>query len=260
MAISKSRLKLYRALSQAKGRRESGLFLVEGPELIKEALQEGWPLKEVVVTHSLAKDTDLGSELIALLDLAEVPYEFCSQSDMDRLAAAVTPQGIAALAYQNPEREDRKSPEVNQLLLICTRISDPGNLGTILRTADWFGVSTVLLGAGSVDSFNPKVVRASAGSIFRLRIEAVQDILKRIKSESHQERKLFAATMSGELLPIDLPGEGLRGLVVGHEKEGVPDKIASLCSATVRIESRGRTESLNLAVATGILLYALRAR
>lgn len=260
MALSKSHLKLYRSLHQAKGRREAGLFLLEGPELIKEALREGWPLMEVVVAHSFAKETDVGRELIRLVNMAEVPYELCSQSDMDRLADAVTPQGVAGLAYQNPELDDQKSPKVDEVLLICTQISDPGNLGTILRTADWFGVNTVLLGSDSVDPFNPKVVRASAGSIFRVRIETVQDLVRRIKSEKDLGRMLFAALMSGELLPDDLPLEGLRGLVVGHEKQGVSGEIASLCTATVRIEPRGRIESLNLAVATGILLYALRGR
>jgi TrmH family RNA methyltransferase len=257
MAISKARLKLYRSLHQAKARRESGLFLVEGPELIREALQEGWPLEEVLLTHSLAEDPATGKELIRLLKLADVPHEFCSQSDMERLSDTKTPQGVAALARDNFKQDSRTPEEQEEILLICSRISDPGNLGTLLRTADWFGIKTVLLGMESADPFSPKVVRASAGAIFRIRTEVSSGLEERIPLEVNRGRKLFAAVTSGDLLPGDLPGQGLRGLVIGHEKHGLSTEIVARCSAAVRIERVGRTESLNLAVAAGILLHAL---
>lgn len=255
MAISKSRLRLYRSLHHPKGRREQGLFLVEGPELIREALQEGWPLDEVVLTSTLRQNRGDARKLIPLLELANVPHHFCSQSEMSRMADAMTPQGAIALGkYPVVLPEGGEVPEV---LLVAECVSDPGNLGAMLRSADWFGVSKLILGEGSADPFGPKVVRSSAGAIFRVRIEVVSNLGDHLKRESNRKRRLFAAVKSGKLLPKDLPKQGLRGLVIGHEKRGLSRQIVEQCSATVRIGGHGRTESLNLAVAAGILLYAL---
>ncbi len=257
MALSRSRLKLYRSLHHSKGRSESGLFLVEGPELIKEALREGWLLKEAILTFALHRDSKIGGELIRLLELVDVPYDLCSQSEMERISEAKTPQGIVAIAQLPESSAECESATLSEVLLICECVSDPGNLGTLLRTADWFGLREVILGEGSADPFSPKVVRASAGSIFRVRTSTPPNLSEWLKRETDQGRKFFAAHVNGELLPKDLPAKGLRGLVVGHEKRGVSKQIADLCQATVRIEGSGRAESLNLAVAAGILLHAL---
>lgn len=259
MALSRFRLRLYRRLHQPKGRREAGLFLVEGPDLIKEALQEGWPLREAVLTSAFSRSRTVGKELIKLLDLAAVTYEICSESDMERISEAKTPQGAVALAQVKAVSLPLADKKPVEVLLVCERVSDPGNLGTLLRTADWFGVGRIILGEGSADPLAPKVVRASAGSIFRVEVEVATDLTSRLKLELGSRRALFAATMSGELLPSSLPKAGLRGLVIGHERRGVSPHIAALCSATVRISGAGRAESLNLAVAAGILLHALCA-
>ncbi|TKJ39994.1 hypothetical protein CEE37_09670 [candidate division LCP-89 bacterium B3_LCP] len=255
--MEKNRIKLYRSLHKAGGRDERGLFLVEGPELIKEALREGWPLEEVQITHSFVEESHAGKELIKLIDLADVPYYLCSNSDMGRISETKTPQGAIALARYREPVSRVNSEEEPEIIVICTCISDPGNLGTILRTADWFGIGRVILGEGSADPFAPKVVRASAGSIFRLKVESANDTKAIIKRETKSGRKLYAATTGGQLLPGELPQSGLRGLVMGHETKGIPDDILSICTETVRVGGRGKTESLNLAVAAGILLNAV---
>ena len=186
-----------------------------------------------------------------------MPYDRCSQSDIERISEAKTPQGIVAMAELPESGAMRESSTINEVLLICECVSDPGNLGTLLRTADWFGLEGVILGEGSADPFSPKVVRASAGSIFRIQATTPPDLVEWFTPEKDRGRQFFAAQMNGTLLPRDLPLEGLRGLVIGHEKRGVSKRIAELCNATVRIEGRGRAESLNLAVAAGILLHAL---
>ncbi len=257
MPVNKSRIKLFRSLHHARGRRDSGLFLVEGPELVKEALQEGWPLDDVLITHSMGRDKTEGRELRGLLELADVPYNLCSQYEMERMSEAKTPQGVIALARLPIPDSSFEEPVSDEILLICECVSDPGNLGTILRTADWFGVHEVVLGTGSADPFSPKVVRASAGSIFRVNTRVVTDLNIVIERELGQKRRLYAATMKGELLPDNLPDNGLRALVIGHEKRGVSPEIAELCIATVRVQGYGHTESLNLTVAAGILLHSL---
>jgi TrmH family RNA methyltransferase len=255
MGLSKAKIQLFRSLHRKKGRREHQLFLVEGADLIKEALREGWPLREIVLTHYFGRETDAGRELVHLADLAEVPCDFCSQSDMNRITDTQTPQGAAAIAEMAlPLSGEETAPEV---LLICEQISDPGNLGTLIRTADWFGLQKILTGRGSVDPYNPKVVRSSAGSLFRLKVETADDLVEIIRAETQRGRTLFAAVLDGELTPKDLPGNGLRGLVLGQERRGVSPDVAQLCTASVRIERHGRAESLNLSIAAGILLYEL---
>ncbi len=255
MGLSRAKIQLFRSLHRKKGRREHRLFLVEGADLIKEALREGWPLREIYLTHYYGKEVEAGRELVRLADLAEVPCDFCSQSDMNRITDTQTPQGAAALAEITSLPDDEKS--TSEVRLICEQVSDPGNLGTLIRTADWFGLTEILTGRGSVDPFNPKVVRSSAGSLFRVRVKTAEDLTGIIRGETESGRKLFAATLDGDLLPSDLPVTGLRGLVLGQERRGVSPEIARLCAASVRIERRGGAESLNLSIAAGILLHAI---
>ncbi len=256
MPISKAKLKLCRSLHSAKGRKGSNLFLIEGAELIKEALREGWDIDEILITNTFGEEEG-GRELLKLTELAEVPSAYCSNADMDRMSDAKTPQGAVALAKIPDQRSVASIASSEEILLVCEQISDPGNLGTLLRTADWFGIQYIIVGKGSADPFNPKVVRSTAGAIFRVRIDTADDLADFISSEISSGRKLYAATMTGERLPEDLPRKGLRGLVIGHEKRGVTSEIESLCTSTVRISGSGRTESLNLAVAAGILMYSL---
>ncbi|MCX6641146.1 MAG: RNA methyltransferase [bacterium] len=257
MALTKANLKLYRSLREAESRKESGLFLVEGPELVKEALREGWALQEAVLTHEFNAESVTGRDLRKLLTLAGVHIEMGSASDLERLSDTRTPQGIAALAKLPKIGEYSKPLKNVEVLLICESISDPGNLGALLRTADWFGVTEVILGPGSADPFNPKVVRSSAGSIFRVRVWRTADVNRVLQGEKTSGRQLFAATANGDLLPGQLPHQNPRGLVVGHEKRGVSEQVIAACTATVRIAGKGRAESLNLSVATGILLHNL---
>lgn len=258
MGLSPNHIKRYRELHGAKGRRDKALFLVEGPLLIQEALKEGWPLEEVLMTSYAAKSAD-GKKLMKLVGLAGISHEICSPAEMARIADAVAPQGAVALA-KLPPAVDLSNALAIELLLICESISDPGNLGTLLRTADWFGVQTVLLGPGSADPFSPKVVRASAGSVFRIKTALTTDLSGLIQREVHQGRQIYAAAVKGKLTPPDLPQKGLRGLLIGHEKRGVSAEMARSCTNTVHIPGHGRAESLNLAVAASIMLYCLTKR
>jgi TrmH family RNA methyltransferase len=255
VSLSKAFLSRYTKLHHGKGRKESGKFLVEGPTLVLEALKEGWPLTEALLTHEFAAEGP-GRDLVTKLNLARIPYELCSPSELERGADAVTPQNAMALAKAREFIYPNSGLEV-ELVLFCEAVSDPGNLGTLLRTADWFGISEVVLGAGSADPFSPKVVRASAGSIFRVRTYIVEALESVIEQEMNSGRRVFAAVMGGKLTPDALPRSGRRGLAMGHETRGVSQGIVSRCTDTVRIPGSGRAESLNLSVAAGILMYEL---
>lgn len=256
MALSKAHVHSYRELHRARDRRESGLFLVEGPTLIEEALKEGFPLKEALVSFEFASEK-AGRALIKKLDLAGVPHEKCSAEELSRAAEAVTPQGAVAMAKLPSGLTDLEKIGAYEVILMCEAVSDPGNLGTLLRTADWFGLGAVILGSGSADPYSPKTVRSTAGSIFRIAIRFAEDLAAVVKAGSQAGRKTYAAVMKGELGPEALPHSGLRGLVIGHEIRGVSPEIASVCTGTVTIPGYGRAESLNLSVAGGILMYEI---
>ncbi len=252
MPLSKNKIKLYRSLRQTKGRRESGLFLVEGPLLVQEALREGWNLKEVLLTQEYARSS-AGRKIEKLLDLSETSHKCGSANDLSRISDAETSQGIIGIAKLPEVRDTISQPLPDDVILVLERVSDPGNLGTILRTADWFGIRHVILGAGSVDPFNPKVVRGTAGSIFRVKIQSPDNLGKFLEKE--EGRLFYSASLRGEMFPHDLPALGRRGLILGHEKLGVSAEIMNHCVGSVLIPGCGRAESLNLAVAAGILLY-----
>jgi len=256
MALSKSKIKLYRSVHSSKGRKESGLFLIEGPESIREALSENWPLQESVLTHMLV-ETQAGKELLNLLELGRIPHELCSETDLERITDTRSPQGAVALGEILEKRSQEESEAQAEVIIICEQVSDPGNLGTIIRTADWFGVRQVYVGPESVDPFNPKVVRAAAGAIFRVEVKTLTDVRKFVSQERADDRKLYAAVLNGSLKARELPQSGKRGLVLGHEIRGISSEIEAECTDTVRIERLGHTESLNLSVAAGILMYAM---
>lgn len=254
MSLSKNKIKLYRCLRHSKGCREAGLFLVEGPLLVQEALREGWDLVEVLLTQEYARNRD-GRKIVRLLDVSETPYTYGSVSDLGRISDAETSQGIIGIAKLPEEQGSIPQPLPDDVILVLERVSDPGNLGTILRTADWFGIRHVILGSGSVDPFNPKVVRGTAGSIFRVKIEVAED--PGLFLEKEEGRRFYAAVLRGELLPHDLPTQGHRGLILGHEKLGVSAELINRCAGSVLIPGYGAAESLNLAVAAGILMYTI---
>ncbi|MBU1652796.1 RNA methyltransferase, partial [bacterium] len=250
MALSKTQIKKYKVVHLSKGRKETGLFLIEGPELIKEALRENWPLLEAALTHSFS-ESESGQQLASQLELGQVPHEVCSATDMERITDARSPQGAAAIGVMDASHLQRFADQEKEMIVVCEQVSDPGNLGTIIRTADWFGIRRLYIGVGSADPFSPKVVRATAGAIFRVAVVTLTDITGFLTIETENGRQMVAGVMSGSMNVDDLPRAGLRGLVLGHETRGLSPEVESACSGSVRIERYGNTESLNLSVAAG---------
>lgn len=257
MSLSKTKLQLFRSLHQSKGRSESGLFIIEGAELIKEALKVDYPIKEVVLANEYQVDNPTTDNILKLLKFKGIPHELCTNADIERIADAKTPQGVVAIAKLPVPPVAETNTSKADVILICECISDPGNLGAIIRTADWFGLDEIILGPDSADPFGPKVVRSTAGSIFHVKVRKIGEIGARIKLEQKSGRMLFATSSRGKLDSFDLPHTGKRGLLMGHETRGVSERTIPFCEATVRIPGEGKAESLNLAVATGILLYEM---
>lgn len=204
-------------------------------------MDEGWQVNAVYATESVVPVID--SPLVQQV----------TSEQMSRMSMLRTPPGVLAVAVL-PDVAQHADPNLGWTLAL-DQLSDPGNLGTILRIADWFGIQQVVLSNKCVEVHNPKVVQASMGSLFRVKISVV-DLPVWLSEARNQSVEVFAADMKGDdFSKIDWPEKGI--LVMGSESHGVSEEAKSSLSAFVNIPRRGRCESLNVAVAAGIICSRL---
>lgn len=238
--VTNNEIKRVRQLHQKKYRVQTGRFIVEGVKLIEELLQSEFTVEKIFAT---ADHTDF---------LADMAYEEASLVQMKKMSAMNTPPGVLAVVA-TPQKQLPHT--LNGWVLALDGVSDPGNLGTILRVADWFGISGIVMSTTSVDIYNPKVVQASMGSVFRVAVYST-DLAKWIESLPSEGRNVFVAEMNGvSLEKVDFPKQGI--LVMGSESHGVSEAIASLAEGGITIPGKGGAESLNVGVATGIICSRL---
>jgi TrmH family RNA methyltransferase len=247
------RIERVRDLRTPRVRRERGRFVFEGPTLLAEALNSGLAIEELYGTEAaLAGHT----ELVAALEGAGTPVFVLPERALARLSDVETPPGLVAVAVQ-PSSDVATILERPGAVLLLAGINDPGNAGTLLRSAEAFGAAGVRFGRGGVDPFAPKVIRAAMGSLFRLPVAAVT-AGELLEAAAAAGRPVVAATLDGEALATaTLPVNAV--FAVGNERHGVGGFLARWDRA-VRIEQASSTESLNAAVAGSILLYTLSLR
>lgn len=247
-----------RRLHTRKGRRDAGLFLVEGPQAVRESVASGL-LLEVFVTDGLALEP---SELAELFTNVAVTY--VSESVMEAMGETRAPQGIVGICRWEPAALAAAIPAGGPASVLLDGVSDPGNAGTIIRTADAAGAAGVVLTPGSVDPTNGKCVRASAGSIFHLPI-ATDVSLTALSAAIDPSRMLFAVASGDAALDVfdwlgSVPSHQSICWVFGAEAPGVSQEARDLADVQVRIPLYGRAESLNVAAAAAVCLYADAAR
>ena len=234
--LSKKVLKDIQSLSLKKNRDETGLFLAEGPKLVEELLT------------LLPKNV---KSVYATADWAEgrSGVEIVTESELQKLSSLKTANKVVAV-FQKPET---RQPDLSRLVLYLDTIQDPGNFGTIIRIADWFGITDIVCSAGCADLYNPKVVQSTMASLARVNVvEEGEDWLQK------QSVPIFAASLHGENL-YTLPKTEQGILIIGNESKGIRPEYLTLATRRVTIPRRGEAESLNAAVATGILLSHLMA-
>jgi TrmH family RNA methyltransferase len=237
-----------RSLLRRRGRREHGLFLIEGPSLLGEALDSGLPLLELRVTSEAAQSA---SPLIRRAESGGVELIEVSAKELGRVSDLETPTGIVAVARIQSKTlgEVLAGPG---LILLLAAVSDPGNAGTLVRTAEAFGAAGVIFGEGGVEPYHPKVVRAAMGSLFRLPhgVAAAEDLLAQAASAG---RPIVAADRSGTPLPgFAFPANPI--VAIGSERGGVGAWLPRW-DASVAIPHAGPTESLNAGIAGAMVLY-----
>jgi TrmH family RNA methyltransferase len=241
-----------RKLQRRRERDETGLFLVEGPQAVREALAAG-----VVTEVFVAADRD-HTALLAGAGSARVSY--VNASGLAALAETVTPQGVVAVARHSHVSLATAVARSPRLAVVLAGIADPGNAGTVLRTADAAGAGVVVFPDGSVDPYNGKCVRASAGSLFHLDVVRGGLAEETVDALRAAGFTVLAADARGEYDLDELLDDGrLAGptaWVFGSEAHGLPLAVAERADARVRVPIHGRAESLNLAAAAAVCLYA----
>lgn len=242
MVLSKSQIKLISSLQQKKYRIKSGLFVAEGIKVVKELLQSTFELNSLFVVEGSENEFDGHS------------YQVISDTDLKKVSSLKTPNDVMAL-FKIPESKEIKS---EGLVLALDELNDPGNLGTIIRLCDWFGISQLVCSKNTVDCFNAKVVQSSMGSLPRVQINYC-DLIPYLESTSLNK---YIADMDGvDVYKAELPTNGV--LIMGNEANGISQSILDMQYNKVSIPRFGElqaTESLNVATATAILLSEFKRR
>jgi TrmH family RNA methyltransferase len=241
-----------RNLHQRKGRRRRGLTVAEGVRLVEEALSAGLPLHGVLVSASFGA-TERGAALLGDIAGRAVPLEEVPDRDFRELADTDTPQGVLAVVEVPSWTLADLEPRPRAPVLVLDAVQDPGNVGTLLRTAFALGAAGAVLLRGSADLTNPKVMRAAMGASFRLPTAAV-DAVEFVAWCRHGDVQVWASAADGAPLTRAALPDRL-ALVVGNEGAGVRPELRELAVRQVSIPLARGAESLNVAVAAGILLY-----
>ena len=250
-SLSNPLVKQARALHQKKARLESGLLLVEGIHHVGEAIEAGWKVDSVLYAPELLA-SNFGRDLVSHLDSKVQPV---SAQVMESLADKDNPQGILALVRQRKTQITDLKAMRSGVALVAPQ--DPGNVGTILRTMDAVGADVLFLLNGGVELYHPTVVRSSMGTLFWKPViqTSFDEFIKWARNSRPAGVQLIGTSAHGDLDYQTLVPKLPWVLVMGNEQKGLSREQTNFCDVTVSLPMKGRVSSLNLAVATGVLLY-----
>ncbi|MEO8769168.1 MAG: RNA methyltransferase [Ferruginibacter sp.] len=248
--FSKSTIKYIQSLQHKKFRDEYNVFIAEGPKVVTELLQTKiFSCKAVYAVQDWFDGLDKSTA-----QLVQGHSDIIKDFELEKIAHYATANKVVAIFGKKPANE--KISLKNKLTLLLDDIQDPGNLGTIIRTADWFGIENIICSDNTVDIYNPKVVQSTMASLGRVNV-LYTDLKEWIKNSGSIQK--FAATLNGKSLhEIGSVKEGM--IIIGNESKGISEEIISLANENISIAKVGEAESLNAAIAAGIILYALNSK
>lgn len=247
--LTNNQIRFVKTLQQRKFREEHALFVVEGVKMVSELFASNWQV------HSLYYNDEF--------DVTTVPSTVregfrVSNKDLSRISGLKTPNQVVAVVHQQ-RAEIAPEDLASTLCLALDDVRDPGNLGTIIRLADWFGIPHILCSAQSVEVYNPKVVQSTMGSLFRVGVHKVDLPAFLTHSKTAVELPILGAVLGGSnIYELDLPAAGI--LVMGSESHGIAEENLSALTHRISIPSYGKAESLNVSTATAVLLAEFKRR
>jgi RNA methyltransferase, TrmH family len=243
--LSKSQISFVNALHQKKARKENSLFIAEGIKSVTEFLHSDYTVDTIFCS---AKEASKMSKLSLKIKLLEV-----SDAELRKISTLTTPQDAVALIRIPPKTAISSESFKNNFTLVLDAVQDPGNLGTIIRTADWFGFSSIICSSDTVDAYNPKVVQATMGSLSRMKVfyTDLSDFF------GQNTLPVFGALLDGE--SIYKTSFGTEGFVLlGNEGNGISEKLKEKITKAVTIPKYGKAESLNVAISAAIFCSEIK--
>lgn len=240
--ITNNEIKFIKSLHQKKVREQEGLFLVEGEKMVHELLQHAeWEVVLLVGTEAWLNANRFGSR---------IKFHEVKNDVLERITALQTPNQVLAVV-RSKRQEFNFDKALQSTTLFLDDVRDPGNLGTIIRIADWFGIPQIVCSPQSVELYNPKTVQSTMGSIFRVSV-AYADLVDLSLELHEKEIPLFGAVMEGkDIHQVNFPK--VKVLVMGSESHGISQQLERRLDHRITIPRIGKAESLNVAVATGII-------
>ena len=241
-SLKNPKVTTWKSLKDRKGRKETGCFLVEGRKMVEEAIASAFPVEAVLVDDARLGEFALPADIPAYAMPAHVLAAVCDTKTPQGVAAVVR---MAEVALHGPR------------LVAMDGVQDPGNVGTIIRTADAAGFDGVILSAQCADVFSPKVLRATMGSIFRMGVRVTDDLPGLLTRMVQEGASVVSSQLDGEPFYRHAPLGERFVLVIGSEGNGVTDEVKAIATHRLKLPMRGGAESLNAAVAAGIMMYEL---
>jgi TrmH family RNA methyltransferase len=245
--LTKHELKYYSSLNKVKYRKLEERFIVEGIKLVDEALKSYFDCEVIIASNSFAKSHS------SLLDeyKHKTIIQIVPDNDFNKIADTQSPQGIIGIMEMPLQRYIDETKE--NTIVALENISDPGNVGTIIRTCDWFGIKDIIISSNSVDIYNPKVIRSTMGSLFHVNIHISENIIGTLKTLQQKGKKIFCADMNGEDI-YTLEKQKTSVLVFCNEANGPTKRLLEITDLKITIPKLGEAESLNVATAAAVVI------
>ena len=252
MSITKNELKYYSSLLLKKFRDEENKFIVEGKKVVEEGLKSDFELERLFVTNKFQEENP---SYLNKLILNQIQFTELKNQDFNKLIDTKSPQGIVAV-FNKPKLNSKENNSEN--LIICLdNISDPGNVGSIIRNCDWFGIKEIILSEKCADVFNPKTIRASMGSIFHLNFyenKKLKSTLQKLKSDGY---KILCSDLEGKNI-FEFKSHQNLVIIFSNEANGPSEEVLKFADEKITIPKLGKAESLNVASASAVILAAIR--
>ena len=243
-------IKHIRKLKDKKYRDLSNEYIIEGIKLVQEAIQEKAKINQIVICDDCEKIEAIPKDI--MYEIAKYECIYVTKPIFETITGVIAPQGIIAILEKSDLKQQIQYNE--DIILVLDDIQDPGNLGTILRTVDSVGLTQIVVSKGTVDAYNPKVVRSTMGAIFRVKIIESENLEETIKEIKKNKYEIVVTSLQTKNSIYDIKYKQ-KAIVIGNEANKIKKKIQDMANKKVKIPMLGKTESLNASVATGIMLY-----